>query len=102
MWQLATNAAITPRAANQGAKITPTTPTVAGISSKVLPASSLTMIRVTFPSCSNSPTRSTTSLPETLYSSLDIFGAAAPQIAQNLSLSISGAPHFTQKGKQFT
>jgi hypothetical protein len=41
-------------------------------------------------------------LPETIYYSLVNLGAAAPQIAQNLSLPFRGAPHLTQKGKQST
>jgi hypothetical protein len=94
-----TNAATTPKAANHGAKTTPTTPTVAGISIKVFPPSSLTITRVTFPSCNNSLTRSTKLLPETVNSSLVNLGTVDPQTAQNLSPSFNRAPHLTQKGK---
>src|SRR3990172_7442221 len=89
-------ATITPKAINQGAKTTPTTPTVAGISSKRFPLSSITIIRVTFPSCNSSLTLSTRLLPETLYSSRLTFATAAPQTGQNLSSSFNTAPQFVQ------
>ena len=66
------NAAIAPRPASQGAATVPATPMLAGISSRILPFSSLMMILVTFPSCSNSLTLSTRFSDETMISS---FGA---------------------------
>jgi len=50
MLHLVAKAAITPKAASQGAMSTPTTPMVAGISSKTFPFSSLMITLVTFPS----------------------------------------------------
>lgn len=48
--QLVTMAAMTPRAANHGAMIKPTTPMVTGMSMRIFFWSSLTMMRVTLPS----------------------------------------------------
>ena len=50
MLHLVAKAAITPKAASQGAMSTPTTPMVAGISSKIFPFSSSMITLVTLPS----------------------------------------------------
>jgi len=94
--QLVTNAATTPKAVSHGARTVPIKPTVAGISSNGFPFSSFTIILVTFPSCSNSLTRSTRLLAETLNSSRVTLATGAPQTGQNLSSSFRRAPHLVQ------
>ena len=70
-------AAIAPSPASQGAAIVPATPTLAGMSKRIFPVSSFTMILVTFPSCSNSLTLSTRFSEETANSSGKIGFAGA-------------------------
>ena len=51
MLQLVTIAAITPRAASQGAMMKPAIPMVTGMSRRIFFCSSFMMMRVTLPSC---------------------------------------------------
>ncbi len=76
--QFVAKAAITPRAASHGAITAPITPTVAGISSRIFPFSSFTIILVMFPSWSSSFIFSIRLSAETENSSLTILGAGAP------------------------
>jgi len=70
MVHLVARVAMVPRAASQGAIITPTTPMVAGISRTTLPCSSFTMILVMLPSRISSLTFSMRLAAETENSSL--------------------------------
>lgn len=94
--QLVARAAIAPKAASQGAKTTPTIPTVAGISSSTFPFSSFTIILVMFPSCKSSFTFSTRLSAEMVNSSLTVFMTGAPQAWQNFASSFSFVPHLEQ------
>jgi hypothetical protein len=100
--QFAAKAAIAPRAASQGARTTPITPMVAGISSSTLPFSFFTIILVIFPSWSSSLTLSIRLSEETEYSSRVTFVTGAPQEKQNRAPFSNFAPHLIQKDKYST
>lgn len=70
MVQLATKAAMAPTAAHTGMRATPTTPTVRGISIRVLPSEFLMMIRRALPSLTSSLTLVTSFSPEIVNSSV--------------------------------